>query len=226
MTAPPSTTASPTGALGSTPGSAPDAGACFDYCHVREQILDGDVLLFQGTALLSRFIRWGSKSAYSHAGLALWWGERLMVIQAANRGVEVLPASTAVDQYSGQVDWFQPLDEARAELDSRRLIHAAFDELGKPFGVFPLVALAARMFRRADWDNPDPEVANRSYFCSQLVSRCYRNAGVNLVPRRADQDTSPGDLARSELLLRRGVLMHHPTGTDAGTGSTSPARAA
>ena len=57
------------------------------------EVKDGDVLLFQGTGWLSRFIRWGSNSAYSHAGIALWWGARLMVVQSANRGVEVLPAA-------------------------------------------------------------------------------------------------------------------------------------
>ena len=71
------------------------------YPDVRAQIQDGDVLLFQGTHWLSRLIRWGSKSPYSHAGVALWWGPRLMVVQAVGKGVEAVPLSHAVDRYSG-----------------------------------------------------------------------------------------------------------------------------
>ena len=182
------------------------------YAQARPSIQTGDVLLFQGTTWLSRFIRWGSRSTYSHAGIAVWWEERLMVIQSANRGCEVLPASTAVDRYDGQVDWWQPDDGTRAELDLHLLVDGALEELGKPFAVLPLVALVARMFRGRDEGNPDDGGGPPSYFCSQLVSRCYRKAGVDLVPRRADADTSPGDLARSGRLLLRGVLHAHPTG--------------
>jgi hypothetical protein len=187
-------------------------GPGFGYSQIRNRIQDGDVLLFQGRSALSHFIRWGSKSPYSHAGVALWWRERLLVVQSATRGVEILSASTAVEQYDGQVDWWQPLDEIRALLDPAKLMNAAFDELGKPFAVLPLVALVARMFRGREWGNPDGNGAATDYFCSQLVSRVYRHAGVDLVQNKADHDTSPGDLARSGALRYCGVLHHHPHG--------------
>ena len=64
-----------------------------------------------------------------------------MFVQAANRGVEVLPASVAVHRYTGRVDWWPPTPSVRAGLDARALVQAAFDELGKPFAVVPLLAL-------------------------------------------------------------------------------------
>jgi uncharacterized protein YycO len=187
-------------------------GRSLEYSENRQEIRTGDVLLFQGTSAVSRFIRWGSKSPYSHAGLALWWNERLLVVQSASRGVEILPASTAVERYDGQVDWWQPKIATRARLDFKALINAAFDELGKPFAVLPLVALVARMFKGEEWGNPDAGPNDHSYFCSQLVSRCYRKAGMDLVPNKADQDTSPGDLARCGHLDFLGVLRQHPLG--------------
>ncbi|HSP81542.1 MAG TPA: hypothetical protein VLQ93_23690, partial [Myxococcaceae bacterium] len=114
--------------------------------------------------------------------------------------------------YDGQVDWWQPREDVREQLDVRAMVDAAFDELGKPYAVWPLVALVARMFRGEEWGNPDDEHGTESYFCSQLVSRCYRKAGVDLMPGKADVDTSPGDMARSGLLLFRGVLHSHPEG--------------
>jgi hypothetical protein len=210
----------------------PDGGGRFGYGEIRTRIRTGDVFLYQGTSLISRFIRWGSQSPYSHAGLALWCQDRLLVIQSASRGVEVVPASIAVKRYDGQVDWWQPKDPVRSALGIGTLANAAFDELGKPFAVLPLVALVARMFRRRDWNNPDMR-ASESYFCSQLVSRCYRKAGVDLVPQKADQDTSPGDLSRSGLLDFCGVLHEHPLGvpvlmptTGAATEATSSSNTA
>ncbi|MCI0573151.1 MAG: hypothetical protein L0Y66_20595 [Myxococcaceae bacterium] len=182
------------------------------YGETRSRILTGDVLLFQGTSVVSRFIRWGSRSPYSHAGLALWWHERLMVVQSASRGVEVLPASTAVHRYDGQVDWWQPSESVRTTLDVATLVHAAFDALGKPYATLPLLALVARMFRGREWGNPDVRRESDTYFCSQLVSRCYRKAGVDLVMGKADHDTSPGDLSASPRLVYRGVLQRHPEG--------------
>jgi hypothetical protein len=190
-------------------------GLRLDYGEARSQIRTGDVFLFQGTALLSRFIRWGSDSPYSHAGIALWSHDRLMVVQAELRGVEVLPASQAVIRYDGQVDWWQPTEAVRERLREAALVNAAIDELGKPFAVWPLVALVARMFRREDWGNPDPGRDEPDYFCSQLVSRCYRKGGVDLVPDKADHDTSPGDLSRSGMLQYCAVLHHHPEGVPA-----------
>lgn len=185
------------------------------YDQIRERIQDGDVLLFQGLSWISRLIRWVSNSPYSHAGIALWWQERLMVIQAAGRGVEILAASTAVRRYDGQVDWWQPNEDVRARLNVKVLIHSSFDELGKPYGVLPLAALAARMFRGKERGNPDAKGKVANYFCSQLVSRCYRRAGVDLVRDKADQDTSPGDLAHSGQLVFRGVLRKHAHGIPA-----------
>lgn len=196
----------------SSPRPERPEGPQLGYADARPSIQTGDVLLFQGVSALSRFIRWGSQSAYSHAGLAVWWNERLMVVQSAGRGVEVLPASTAVDRYDGQVDWWQPAEGIRAPLNLAKLVDAAFDELGKPFGVLPLLALVARAFRGKDRGNRDARRADPSYFCSQLVSRCYRKAGVDLVAEKADADTSPGDLSRCGHLLLRGVLRRHPTG--------------
>ncbi len=59
------------------------------YKKYRDQIDDGDVLCFSGRHWLSSFIRKLSHGSYSHAGLAFWWGDRLMVLQAeATPGVQ------------------------------------------------------------------------------------------------------------------------------------------
>ena len=57
---------------------------------------------------------------------------------------------------------------------------------------------------------PDPKVCPDAVFCSQYVSYCYRQAGLDLVDDIDDGSTSPADLSRSPFLLRRGVLRANP----------------
>jgi hypothetical protein len=195
-------------------GSPPrPRGVQVEYPDVRAQIQDGDVLLFQGTHWLSRFIRWGSGSAYSHAGVALWWGPRLMVVQAVGKGVQAVPLSLAVDTYSGQVDWYQPLPEVRAGLRMDLFIAAALDEVGKPFAVRGLVRLAWLLWQGRLRKHRDPRRPASEHFCSQLVSYCYRVAQADLVDGRADAHTSPGDLARCGRLVLRAALNAPPQAT-------------
>ncbi len=181
-------------------------GANFVYTDIRSQIRTGDILLFQGSSPLSRVIRWGSGSDYSHAGFAAWWDGRLLVFQASGRGAEVLPASSAVDAYDGQVDWYALGDEHHARIDRHQLVTTAVTLLGRSYARLGLVQLMLRMLRGRFRGLPDPKVCPDAVFCSQYVSYCYRQAGLDLVEGTDDGSTSPADIAASPFLLRRGVL--------------------
>jgi hypothetical protein len=77
------------------------------YQEVRDQVRMGDILLFQGNMALSHAIRWASHGLYSHCALvAPAWDQRILVMQAEMSGVEIVPASHAVDPYDGLVDWW------------------------------------------------------------------------------------------------------------------------
>lgn len=180
------------------------------YTDVRSRIRTGDVLLFQGKSLLSRIIQWGSKSVYSHAGFAAWWDDRLMVFQASGRGAEVLPVSSAVDAYDGQVDWYAVSDPWRAHLDEDVMLTRAVNLLGRAYATRGLIELAFRMAIGRFRDIPDPKAAPNEVFCSQYVSFCYREAGLDLVPGTNDPCTSPADLANSPYLSLQGVLRANP----------------
>jgi hypothetical protein len=186
------------------------SGASFVYTDVRSEIATGDILLFQGSSPLSRVIRWGSGSEYSHAGFAAWWDGRLLVFQASGRGAEVLPASSAVDAYDGQVDWFALRPEHHARIDRDQLVTTAVTLLGRSYARFGLVNLMLRMVRGRFRGLPDPKACPNTVFCSQYVSYCYRQAGLDLVDGTDDGSTSPADLAGSPFLARRGVLRANP----------------
>jgi hypothetical protein len=180
------------------------------YSEVRGEIRTGDIFLFQGQSAISRLIRWGSESPYSHAGFAAWWDGRLLVFQSAGRGAEVLPVSSAVDAYDGQVDWFALDEGQRARVDPNHLVTFAVTLLGRSYAKRGLIQLMLRMAWGRFRGRPDPKDCPDTVFCSQYVSYCYRSAGLDLVEGTDDGSTSPGDLARSPLLTRRGVLHANP----------------
>jgi hypothetical protein len=180
------------------------------YGAIRSQIRTGDVLLFRGESPLSRFIRWGSKSVYSHAAMAAWWGPRLVLFQAVGQGVQVVPISAEVDEYDGQVDWFTLAPKYEAMLDREKVVDFAITELAKPYGHAAVVELIVRMAFHQFRGTTDPKAHPSSLFCSEYVSRCYREAGLKLRPDEADAFTSPGDLATSGYLAIQGVLHRSP----------------
>lgn len=194
------------------PRHARDTAPRARYGEVRSQIRTGDILLFQGKTVLSRFIRWGSDSTYSHVGMAAWWGPRLVVFQSAGRGVEMLPVSAAVDEYDGRVDWWPLVPPYDEQLDRNRLVDVAITELGKPYATVGLAKLVWRMVIGRFRGIPDPKADPEAMFCSQYVSYCYRSAGLDLRPNTPDMCTSPADLARSGRLELRAVLRKESTG--------------
>ncbi|MFT3925692.1 MAG: hypothetical protein QM778_24335 [Myxococcales bacterium] len=186
----------------------PAAEPRVQYPSAREQIQTGDVLLFRGTSAVSRIIRWGSRSPYSHAGLAAWWGDRLIVFQAVSHGAQVIPLSSAVDAYDGQVDWWTP--HAGVTVDRERLVEHAVTMLGRAYAFHGVFDLMWRMTQRRFRGMKDRRAAPKELFCSQYVSYCYRKAGIDLVDGTDDGSTSPGDLANSGRLVFRGILHADP----------------
>ena len=75
----------------------------------RHVLLDGDVLLFQGTGPIARLIRWAGRTRYSHAGLVLRSARGRVLVAEAREGLvgsirlvplsNALKGSVAVDVY-------------------------------------------------------------------------------------------------------------------------------
>ncbi len=178
------------------------------YAEVRDEMRDGDVVLFRGSVLASRIIQRISGGRYSHSALVLDWGGRWMILQAELiEGVQTVPLSVAVARYHGEVDFYPLTPEARAKVDLSKLARTARSALGLRYAKLDLLRVAAHLlfhlglprYRR------DPE----ALFCSQYVSRCFRIAGLDLAPQ-SDVGTSPEQIASSHWLRYAGTIPHDP----------------
>ena len=189
-----------------------------DYASIRDQVKDGDLLLFRGRSLLSRIIRKFTSSPYTHAGIAMWWQpeglsrRRLLVFEAIGKGIVLSPASRAVDQYDGRVDWYWLTDQARQALDTERLFALALAQLGKRFGALGLVVYALRYIlarlRIMDMEGGEDAKNPRAMFCSWYVSYVFKGAGYDVDPKHKNGLTSPADLRDSEGTEYGGTLRY------------------
>jgi hypothetical protein len=173
------------------------------YEEVRLQIKNGDVFMYKGKKIFSRLIRWLTKSPYSHAGIAVWWNERLMVMEAVMRGVRVAPLSRNIYQHKGNIEWFSCKKEI-AEEDRLRMVIFAQEELGKSYARWKAVLFGLKVLFKRDLNKKDELRMENKLFCSQYVAQIYNSIGLDLKKNREDRFMSPGDIARSSLLEKRG----------------------
>ena len=139
------------------------------------------VLLFRGRGLISRLIRWQTRSCYSHAALRLPTGQ---IIEAwPGKGVHL----TTLADYTG-VDVFTVPSAARHQWEWA--ISYARGQVGRGYDYWGVLRFISR-------DNlPDSE----RWFCSELVFAALHQAGVHLLKRVPSWAVTPRDLSLSPLL--------------------------
>ncbi len=161
--------------------------------------------MYRGRSLASRIIMLTTRSRYSHAGIAIWWNERLMVMEAVGKGVIVRPLSRSVDHYDGRVTLFasrEPISDA----DRLRLVTHAQEELGKKYGTWKAILLGIKILMQRDRDKRDTLRRARQLFCSHYVAQAYNAIGRDLKKGISDRFMTPGDVADSPALQKVAVL--------------------
>jgi hypothetical protein len=175
------------------------------YSEARSNIRDGDVLMYRGRSLPSMIIRWATRSKYSHAGLAAWWNNRLIVLEAVGRGVMVTSLSSNVRSYHGDVEWFTCVSDMTPQ-QREKMIGFAQAELGKEYDRWSAIVLGLKILFQRDREKRDALRRERKLFCSAYVAQVYNAAGVDLKEGVSDRFMSPGDVAASPKLRKVGPL--------------------
>ena len=183
--------------------TASDKFACYLEC--RSQMRNGDVLLFKGNSWLSKIIKWKTKSAYSHAGLVAWWGDRLMVLEAVGSGVLATPISYNLQKYSGGIDYYRCTIELSDPL-RQNMLSFAQQQLGKEYSFRRLVGFFFKLILNKPLERCESAKVPSTFFCSEYVAEVYEHAGCDLVLERSSQYTSPDKLAGSDKLEFVGTL--------------------
>lgn len=176
-----------------------------NYETIRNDIKNGDVLMYRGKSLESRIIMLITRSKFSHAGIAVWWNQRLMVMEAINKGVVVRPLSLSVQKYYGDVVLYKPVEEIPDD-DRQRMIHFAQQELGKEYARWKATLLGLKILFQRNKEKRDRLRRERQLFCSYYVAQIYNSIGRDLKEGVSDRFMTPGDIADSPKLTRIAVL--------------------
>ncbi len=171
-----------------------------NYLKYRDQIKDGDVLMYKGTGLTSWIIKKVTGSKYSHASIVCWWNGRLMVLEAIGKGVISSPLSVNIKKYHGEIEWFTYKGEI-PNADRKEMVEFAQLELGKEY---PSPWKFLKFL--GDPDRSDKFKKNTIIFCSQFVARVYNYKKYDLADMLADEYTTPENLYQGNMLEKRGVF--------------------
>ena len=173
------------------------------YKEVRNKIKNGDILMYKGKGFVSWTVKVVTRSEYSHAGIAVWWNERLMVMEAIGDGVIISPLSRNVSDYHGEVEWYeyyQPIPEGK----QKEMIIFAQQELGKKYDMKGVIGLGVKTLFRIK-----PDITKKKpnkLFCSQYVANIYSAVGLDLDIKNSDLSTSPDDILISDRTVLKGTL--------------------
>lgn len=187
-----------------------------DYDSVRRRIKTGDVFLYQGRTFfkpvvgwIAKITGWFTESRYTHAGMAVWWGERLMVIESIGRGVIVDPCSMSFSRHKSDVDWYTYKDGLSDETRNALVIHAQ-EQLGKRFAFWKAFLALVRTKLKLFPKRLDKYEEEKRFYCSHFVASVYNNVGHDLKKNHADPDMTPRDLSESPKLDRMGCIFRSP----------------
>ena len=195
---------------------ATDVSQRVEYKNARLDIKTGDVFLYQGRTFwkpgvgqIAWITRLFTRSRYTHAGLAVWWDDRLMVIESIGRGVTLNPCSMSFARHKSDVEWFRYDGDISDETREALIAHAK-DHLGKRFAFWKaFVALVKKALRFPPKFFDKYEREDR-FYCSHFVASLYNSVGKDLKANHADPDMTPRDLAESPKLKRQKCIYRSP----------------
>lgn len=168
------------------------------------------IAAYRGTSLISRLIRWQTRSVYSHIAL-LFTADRIVhlpgrdetikagnIIEAWKGGVRLSQSLSSSHTPGTVVDLFgfkKPLTNAEADVAAQ----FACAQLGKPYDYMAIVRFLTR--------EPEHRWNKSKWFCSELGIETFFTAGRNLLDRCAAWEIPPRDPPRSPLLEFEGSIV-------------------
>ena len=172
----------------------------------REQLWDGDVLLFRGTGWIAWLIQLVGRTPYSHAAMVGWNGAPWCLETRELKGGRAVYLVNEVEANPGRIDVFRPVPEWGHDRDMSPAVKYMRKATGRTYGYQSLKRASLRHLPIVRWfvkpETDDLAIAKGPAFCSQLVDQAlrqviYRGKPIDPCPNHAGRITEPGDLARS-----------------------------
>lgn len=146
------------------------------------------IALYQGVSLISRLIRWQTRSRYSHAAFLCDDG---WVIEAWQPCVRMVPNLSVQHTPRTVVDIFEFITPLTAG-ENRELVYLARRDVGVPYDYLSIIRFLTR--------EREARSSRRKLFCSEMVFARCQQIGRELLVRTEAWRVPPDWIARSPLL--------------------------
>ena len=175
------------------------------YKDIRDDLKSGDIVLFSGKGGVSEWIKWFTRSAWSHVGMVikseeigsvlLWESTTLSDLTdiqtgKAVRGVQLVGMRDRVDTYSGEKIAVRQLSKSLSKEQIATLGSLRSKFAGKPYEESKIELLKAA----ADMLLPENREDLSSLFCSELVAEAYQRMGL-LGEKKPSNEYTPEDFS-------------------------------
>jgi len=130
----------------------------------------GDVLHCRGKSLLSKTIRWATRSEINHTAIFIWiWGEAY-IIDAQDNGVNVKPLKNWIDEY----DYGFVVQRSKTPLDEKRIAVKAMSKVGLTAYDFEgLIVKQPIELLTGKWRKKRKKGEDDKMYCSEFVAWVY-----------------------------------------------------
>ena len=173
------------------------------YSQARNEILDGDALLFRRhpASPSERILAHAGGGVHYHVAMAGWWHRRLLCLEQVPRyGGRNPKLSDRVAECPGRIDVYGLRSKIALRIlqNGHNPVSFMLDSLGSPYGWWTIARLSlfhlpiVRWFvptQTDDWAAPWPLV------CSTRMALAYRLAGGDPWPGKSDNMIEPSDFA-------------------------------
>ncbi len=175
------------------------------YKAVRNELNTGDIVVFNGSGVISSMIKWKDKTRWSHVGMVVksvdW--DILLLFESTtlskikdvesrkeSQGVQLVPLSERIRSYPDNRVGFRKLLGVNRDEDFTKTVKAFRKEMaGRPYEESKL-----ELFRSSyDGVFGDNEENLACLFCSELIAEMYQRLGL-----LNDVDDKPKGLASNE----------------------------
>lgn len=179
------------------------------YEEARDCVKAGDVLLWRPTSWFGWFIALGTRTPYSHAGLAAWHGNRLYaleMLQGTGGRHEALSKQIAL--FPGRCEVWRPTSPS---YNGEGAASEFMWILGARYGWSDFMQMTVLLFSKwlherlynPPFNSDDPDIPR---VCSSGVHWGCRTGGGVALTDKPDLLVSPGDLAKSSGLAYQFTL--------------------
>lgn len=155
---------------------------CHEYYNIRNEIQDGDVILYRGNSLLSKMIQYFDDAYYNHSGIVKKIGNRLFTIDMWDFGIEFVPLSRRMKKY----DEFCIVRSKETFSETTNAINFLFEKIERDTKYDYLLLLRIAIYKKTGIDLVNFGKKSRficselcQYFFDKLKIDVYKN--INLI---------------------------------------------